>query len=126
MRAGRTLLQRPGCAAVNRCDNATVSTDGPTVRRVIGREGDRIEMIFRRRLNPDPALAAVYRPQSQSARANCDCALPIKNVQAVEAGNHTRALTDPLKAAVRAVQDHAVGPDRPTVTLVFGETNGVH
>src|SRR5712691_793731 len=123
MRAGRTLLQSPGFAAISRVDDAAVSADRPAMRRIVGRESDRVEMILRRRGNLSPFLAAVFRRDDDPTRADCKRALPIKNVKAVESGNQARMLARPFKSAVRGAENYAVCADSPTVALVAGETD---
>ena len=87
MRACRTLLQRPGFAAVSRGDDAAVSADRPALRRIVRRESDRVKMIFRRGGNLSPFLSTIFRGDDDPARADCKRALPIKNVKAVEGGD---------------------------------------
>src|SRR6266851_4838192 len=123
MRARRTLLQRPGFAAIGRVDDATVSADRPALRRIVRRESYRVEMIFRRCGNLGPFLSAVFRRDDDATRADCKRALPIKNVETVEGGNQTRVLTRPFKPAVRGVENNAVSAYGPTVTLVVCETD---
>src|SRR6266850_1508193 len=123
MRARRTLLQRPGFAAISRVDDAAVSTDRPAVRRIVGRESDRVEMIFRRRGYLSPFLSAVLRGHDDATRADCKRALPIQNVKTVEGGNQTRVLARPFKSAVGGVENYSVCADGPTMTLVGGEAD---
>src|ERR1700674_2826840 len=123
MRARRTLLQRPGFAAVSRVDDAAVSADRPALRRIVRRESDRVKMIFRRRGNLSPFLSAVFRRDDDPTRADCKRALAIKNIKAVEGGNQTRVLARPFKSAVRSVENHAISADRPTVALVARESD---
>src|SRR5712692_5336269 len=123
MHAGRTLLQRPGFAAISRGDDATVSANSPAMLRIVGRESDRVQMIFRRRGDRSPFLAAVLRRHHNAAGAHCKRVLPIKNEKTVEGCDQTRVLTRPFKPAVRSVENRSVCPDRPTVTLIVGETN---
>src|SRR5713101_4760226 len=123
MRARRTFLQGPCFPTISRGDDATISADRPAVRRIIGSESDREEMIFRRRGNLSPFLSAVFRRDDDATRADCKRALPIKNVETVEGGNQTRVLTRPFKPAVRGVENNAVSAYGPTVTLVVCETD---
>src|SRR5713226_708189 len=123
MRAGRTLLQGPGFAAISRGDDATVSADRPAMLRIVGRESNRVQMIFRGRGDLSPFLSAVFRRQHDAACAHGKSVLPIKNVKTVEGCDQTRVLTRPFKSAVRRVENDAVGADRPAVTLIVGETD---
>src|SRR5438552_10476047 len=80
-------------------------------------------MILRRRGNLSPFLSAAFRRDDDPTRADCKCALPIKNVKAVEGGNQARMLARPFKSAVRGVQNHAISADGPSVALVARETD---
>ena len=123
MNARGTFLQRPGPAAIVRVQNATVSSNGPSVTRVVGRKSDRVEMIFRRGLERSPPLAAVARLQHQPTGPDREGVLPIENKQSVERVDESRRLVLPMKAAVGRVENHAVRADRPAVQLVAGKTD---
>src|SRR5712692_8443882 len=123
MGARRTLLQGPGFAAVSGRDDATVSADSPAMLRIVRRESDRVQMIFRRRGDLSPFLAAVPGCHHDAACAHGKRVLPIKNVKAVEGCDETRVLTSPFKSAVRSVKNHSVRADCPTVTLIVGEAD---
>src|ERR1700694_3611836 len=115
MRAGRTLLQRPGFAAISRGDDATVSANRPAMLRIVGRKSDRVQMIFRRRGDRSPFLAAVLRRHHTAAGAHCKRVLPIKNVKTGEGCDQTRVLTRPFKTAVRSVENYTGCANRPNV-----------
>lgn len=123
MDAGPTALPGPRFTAVGRGHNEAVSADGPAVRRTVGGESDRIEMVFRRRADLSPLFAPVFGQHDCATRPDRNRVLPILNVQSIQTRDYAGRLAFPLKAAVRGVKDHTVGAHRPTVELVTGETN---
>ena len=123
MDAGRTFLCDPGQPAIGRRDDATVSTDCPTMRGTVRGEGNRVEMIFGRRVDLSPFLAAIFRDCNRAARADNYRAPGVLNVKSIKTHDHSRVLARPLKAAVRGIKNHSVCAHRPTVALVTGETD---
>ena len=119
-----TLLQSPAFAAVSRCENAAVGPDRPPSRLIVGRESDRIEMIFSWGGNRGPFFSAVPGRDYDPPRAHDKSTLPIVNEKSVESYNQARVLTLPLKATVRGIKNHSICAYRPTMSLVAGESNG--
>src|SRR6267143_3153175 len=114
----RTLLHGPAFAAISRGYNATVGADRPTTRGIVARKRDREEVIFGRGANLSPFFSAIPGSEYDAPRTNCECMLPILNVESVERSIHTRMLAFPLKAAVRRVKDHRISANCPAVPLV--------
>src|SRR6266567_4062158 len=80
-------------------------------------------MIFGRRRDRDPSRSRISRRQHDSARPRDKGALAIQDVKAVERCNQTWLLVFPSKAAVRGIENYAVGAHGPTVQFVPGKTN---
>ena len=78
------------------------------MRWTVGGKRDRVEMIFGRRVDLGPFLAAVFRNHHGATRADNYGALRILHVNSVETRDQSRTLALPLKAAVRCVKNHSV------------------
>src|SRR5262245_22606886 len=80
-------------------------------------------MILRGRRDDSPTLSTVGRAQYRAAGADGDGAPAIKNIKAVERCDLARRLVVPRIAAVTGVENYSVRADRPSMSIVFGESN---
>src|SRR6266550_1359920 len=125
MDAGRTFLRDPRQPTIQGCDDATVSTHRPAMRRMtVGRERNRGKMIFGRGTDLGPFLTGVFGDHDRAARADYYRALRILHVKTIETRDQSRALARPLKATIGGVKNHSIRAYRPSVEFVTGETNG--